>query len=50
MALASPQIAVADLRRWLAQMEAHGRAPAAASRRWTPICPEAGSRSGISTR
>ena len=29
MALASPQIPAADLRRWLAQMEAHGRAPAA---------------------
>ncbi len=27
MALASPQIAVADLRRWLVKMQAHGRRP-----------------------
>ena len=29
MAVASPQILIADLRRWLARMELHGRASAA---------------------
>jgi protein ImuA len=29
MAVASPQILIADLRRWLARMESHGRASAA---------------------
>jgi protein ImuA len=29
MAVASPQMLIADLRRWLARMESHGRAAAA---------------------
>jgi len=29
MAVASPQMPIADLRRWLVRMESHGRAPAA---------------------
>ena len=29
MAVASPQMLVADLRRWLARMQSHGRASAA---------------------